>query len=223
MQRIFTRILDWLVNLRNRTFLFLDAITFCVTPVLAMALRLDGFSEIWTYRFDLISLAIFFGLWKFIVFFSFGLYRRLWRYASIDELGKIVVAGLVVLFLQTMLFLGILLPAGLITDHFPRSIPVIDGLLTLAAFGGLRYLIRMGERLRQRFYGRVGSEPVVVIGGGETGHMILKEIQSNPQLGFHAVGIIDDNPQKHGARILGVDVLGGRHHIPHVVQRTGAR
>ncbi len=127
--------------------------------------------------------------------------------------------------INTLLFFSSLrlLPPSLIplfpyplTPFLPRSIPLIDGMLTLMAVGGSRFSVRLAERWRRR--GSPGGKRVLIIGAGDAGRMIAREMQNNPQLGLEPVGFIDDDPNKQGMKIQGLPVLGDRERISEVVR-----
>ena len=98
----------------------------------------------------------------------------------------------------------------------PRSIPFIDGMLTLMAVGGSRFSVRLVERWRRR--GSPGEKRVLIIGAGDAGRMIVRKMQANLQLGLEPVGFIDDDPAKQKMKIQGLPVLGDRERIPEVVR-----
>ena len=123
---------------------------------------------------------------KLLVFYWFGLYRQFWRYASVDELVLIALATAMGEVVSAALLFAIIVPLSGV-GSFPRSIPFIDGLLTLLIVGGPRFAVRLAEqkRARERRYGHWEPEkPVLVMGAGSAGAMIVKEMKANPQLGW---------------------------------------
>jgi FlaA1/EpsC-like NDP-sugar epimerase len=110
------------------------------------------------------------------------------------------------------------------SDAFPRSIPFIDGLLTLLVVGGPRFAVRLMGQRRERERRHQQSKldnRVLIMGAGSAGAMMIKEMRANPQLGLEPVGFIDDDRNKHGVRIHGVPVLGDRGQIPDLVAMYG--
>ncbi|MGQ9600810.1 MAG: polysaccharide biosynthesis protein [Anaerolineae bacterium] len=209
-----------MLALRNRHFFIIDLILLPVTAVLAFALRLDARGM---ERYVL-AIALFVVLAvpiKLLIFYWLGLYRRFWRYASVDELLLIAMAVGVSLVITSGLIFGLVLPLRWIKG-FPRSIPFIDGLLTLGVVGGPRFAVRLSENRRKherRRRGKDSEKRVVVVGAGSAGTTIVKELQANPHLGLVPLGFVDDDRQKHGVQILGVPVLGGRERIPELAHR----
>ena len=101
----------------------------------------------------------------------------------------------------------------------PRSIPLIFLLLALVATAGPRFAVRLSARsvVRKRANGREKNHPpqtVLVMGAGDAGAMIVRELRKNPHLGLDPVGFLDDDLGKHDVKIHGVPVLGDRHAIP---------
>ncbi len=159
---------------------------------------------------------------KMPLFGLLGVYARYWRYASVNELmllaGAAVVGGAVqgVLFFAGSLLLPELMPA------VPRSIPLIDILVTGILIAGPRFAVRLwgqyAQRLSKASGASVAPAHVLIMGAGEAGVMVLRELQSNPQAGLLPVGFVDDDPEKHGMWIQNVRVLGGRERIPELVR-----
>ena len=211
-----------MLTLRNRHFFFIDLALLPAAAVMSFALRLDAAGmQNWTSAilvWTVLAVPI-----KLLVFYWFGLYRQFWRYASVDELVLIALATAVGEIVAAALLFAVIVPLSGI-DAFPRSIPFIDGLLTLLVVGGPRFAVRLAEqkRERQRRHGRWEPEkPVLVMGAGSAGAMIVKEMRANPQLGLEPVGFLDDDKGKHGVRISGVPVLGSRRDIPDLVEKHG--
>jgi FlaA1/EpsC-like NDP-sugar epimerase len=211
-----------MIPLRNRHFFALDLMLIPAAAVLAFVLRLDIVrlqNQGWAILlFTALALAI-----KLPVFYWLGLYRRYWRYASVDELLQVAVAASVGEILLAALLFGVGLPLSGISA-FPRSIPFIDGLLTLVVIGGPRFSIRFAERWHYRIRRRErpdAERKVLVVGAGNAGTMIVQEMRSNPQLGLEPVAFLDDDRSKHGAQIRGLPVLGGRERIPELAEDYG--
>ncbi|MEA3341252.1 MAG: nucleoside-diphosphate sugar epimerase/dehydratase [Chloroflexota bacterium] len=208
-----------MLSLRNRHFFLIDLALLPAAAVLAFALRLNT-ADLQRYGPHILLFVALVVPVKLLTFRLMGLYRRYWRYASADELVFVSVAVGVSLAITAALLLGLALPLMRITG-FPRSIPLIDGLLTLLAVGGPRFAVRLVEQKRQRDrrQGQCEIEKrVLIVGAGSAGEMIVKEMQSNPQLGLVPVGFVDDDPRKHGVHIHSVPVLGDREHIPELVR-----
>ncbi len=210
---------QYLEQMRNRHFFLLDSLLLAVIPFIALWLRTDdGFAK-GPYIVSLTVLALV-GLPVWLGAFVWcGLYTRNWQYASIAELATVLKALLLGTVLNALLLFFVLYPLGWAPDSFPRSIPFLTGLLALVAIGGTRYSVRYMDRWqRQREFTQASHQHVVVIGAGDSGAMIVREMQRNPQLGLNPVVFLDDDPRKHHTYILGVPVAGGRAALKTVVR-----
>ena len=208
---------------RNRVFVGADLVGWIAIPFLALALRLDSFAGFGTY---LPHLAVFAGVAivvKTTVFVSFKIYRRYWRYASVEDLMLIVAAAVTAAVGTAIAYY---LVANTVVDalpRLPRSVPVIDGMLSLLYVGATRFTIRAFERFQQKRSNVAVQNRVLIVGAGSAGTMIAKELDCCPQLGLKPVGFIDDDHLKHGRTILGLPVLGGREVVSLVARRMGVR
>ena len=147
-----------------------------------------------------------------VTFWYFGLYRGLWRFASIQDLLSIVQATSASSVFILLYFYLIHHVAG-----YPRSVFLIDWLVLTLLLGGSRFslrLLREVKHLKDR-----GGKRVLVVGAGEAGENILREMIRNSDLQFNPIGLIDDDPAKMGSKIHGVRVLGNRTDIPTLVNR----
>lgn len=208
-----------LLSMRNRYFFALDLLIFCVTPLIALWLRTDGLADMARFTQLLVLYTILGLVVRISVFIPLGMYARYWRYASIDELAQIVLAVTVATVIIAIIFIGLFPIWGLYPRSTPRSLPFIDGLLVLIAVGGLRYSLRVLEGTSRTRNGQ--TEPrkrVLVVGAGDTGVIIVREMQANPQLDLEPVAFVDDDPRKHGATIHRVRVVGDCRQIPSVAR-----
>ena len=149
---------------------------------------------------------------RLAAFYYFGLYRGLWRYASINDLLSIFKAVIVS---QLFIMAGVLF---LWHGGFPRSVLIIGPVLTLFFVGAIRFGIRLTRNWR---YG-VKKGPVsrvLIFGAGDLGETIVRDLQRNHDTGRKVVAFLDDNALKHNRSIHGVPVLGGREAIGSVVCR----
>ncbi len=214
-----------LFGLRNRHLFVLDLLIFCAAPLAAVWLRTDGveghngFFYLVQYADALAFYTLVAIVLRWLVFIPFGLYARYWRYASVDELGQITLAVSTATLLIVLTFFGVLRPfvfgtAGLNRGDLPRTLPFLDGVLVLIAVGGLRFSVRFLERVRQRSRNRPAQTTrVIIIGAGDAGAMIAREMQANPQMGLEPVAFLDDDLRKRGAVIHGMKVVGDRHNL----------
>lgn len=151
---------------------------------------------------------------KLTVFLMFNLYRGMWRYTSINDLLNIIKATFVS---STIIILIILYLHRF--EGYPRSVFIIDAFLTLFFIGGIRLVIRLAHQTsvsdfvhmaRFPFLNKKskGQKRLLIIGAGDAGEKILRELHDNPRLKYDTVGFVDDDPKKHGMQIHGVPVIG---------------
>ncbi|MDM9385238.1 nucleoside-diphosphate sugar epimerase/dehydratase [Chlorogloeopsis sp. ULAP01] len=211
-------LLNKLLKMRNRHWLILDISIFATTPLLALILRLDGIPSLEAYLPNLAFATILFLLIKQFILWSSGFYRRYWRYASIEELTYIAMLMAAAIIIQSFCFDVIHSIPNSVFSGLPRSLPLIDGLLSFIFIGGLRFSIKAVERTNKKRAVFNPSQRVLIVGAGNAGVTLLQEMQTNPQQGFYPVAFVDDDPQKLYAHIRGVPVVGDRHKIPDIVK-----
>jgi FlaA1/EpsC-like NDP-sugar epimerase len=188
-----------------------DLFLIVVAVLGSFALRLELGTRFVFFLPQALRMVVLAVLMKPVVFYFFGLYRRLWVYASIREMRLIVTAVtaasiLLSLAVTLMLFYQIRQPGYL---GFPRMVLVIDWLLTLFLVGGLRFSMRVLAESRTRVNGQHASgKRVLVVGAGDAGALVVRELLKNPQMKVVPVCLLDDDPSKHGQQIYGVPVVG---------------
>jgi FlaA1/EpsC-like NDP-sugar epimerase len=143
--------------------------------------------------------------------YLFGLYGQMWRYASVQEARRVVLAGSVGGAL--VVALGVTWNAGL--HALPLSVMVFGAVLSLLGFGAVRFQSRLFSFRRRTLSSTVAR--VLVVGAGRAGSLLLKDLIGDPSLGLEPVGIVDDNPRKLRLFLHGVPVLGTREAIPSLV------
>jgi len=151
-----------------------------------------------------------------IVFHLFGLYRRLWVYASVQEL-KLIVSAVTTSSVLVSLVL-VLLRAFQQLPYFPRSTLPIQWLLLLMLIGGMRFLLRVVAESRQETVeGMGGQRRVLIVGAGDAGALVVREMQKNALLRLKPICFLDDDKDKQRQQIHGVAVVGTLADLPRVV------
>jgi FlaA1/EpsC-like NDP-sugar epimerase len=151
---------------------------------------------------------------KMLVVYLLGTYVVWWRFAGIADLLDILAANFTGSVLFTMVTTAV---AG---RNFPRSIFLIDFLLCFLASAGARFAVRLyHESLVNSVSATKGSQGLLIYGAGIAGLNLVREIRSNPSLRYRIVGLLDDDAQKQGATLLGVQVLGRGRNAAQIVQR----
>jgi FlaA1/EpsC-like NDP-sugar epimerase len=153
---------------------------------------------------------------KVVVFAAFGLYQKWWRYVSGRDFVQIVRAVAVASGLLVVVFTV----AQPFANSIPRSVAVIDFVLTLLLIAGARLAVRLIIERPSRG-ARIPKHEVLVIGSGSGGQMVVRELQLNPNLGATAIGFVDDDPRKRGMRMSGgLKVLGSTKQIATILDET---
>ncbi|MHC0066592.1 polysaccharide biosynthesis protein [Nostoc sp. UIC 10890] len=217
-QKLISSLLIKLLDLKNKHLFLFDTIVFSFTAFFALNLCLNGNFSIQEYKARLGIATILFLAVKLTVLWNFGFYRLYWRYASIEELLYITVLIGIAVIIQAVFFDAMRFIPYLAMDKLPQSLPLIDGLLSCIFIGGLRFSIRIVERISQQRTVFKPQDRVLIVGAGNAGVSLVQEMQRNPQLGFHPVAFIDDDPRKFRAYIRGIPVVGDRYQIPDVLQ-----
>jgi FlaA1/EpsC-like NDP-sugar epimerase len=188
---------------RSLFFLFGDAVLIFLALFLAFFLRYEGQIPS-TVLANLGEYSLIIALIKFPIFYLFGLYRMSWRFVSLKELLAVFQAVTAsALLIAAMLFiLGREPWLGIV----PRSIPVLDYILTLILIGGFRASKRIFTGLRSGFSG--GGKRVLIAGAGDAGEQIARAMQKEVRSDYVPIGYIDDDAAKRGLSIHGVRVLG---------------
>jgi FlaA1/EpsC-like NDP-sugar epimerase/EAL domain-containing protein (putative c-di-GMP-specific phosphodiesterase class I) len=214
-----------LLNLNNRHFFLLDGLVFCLTPVLAMLLRLDYLGILREYSKGLFIATVIFSLVKLITFIIGGFYKRYWKYASIDELIEIATLTTSAVVIEIILLSILQYVIGTDTEHYlvPRSLPLLDGILTFILIGGVRFSVRAAERKNQQRKNFYKRDRVLIVGAGDAGVSILQEMRRNLKLGLNPVAFVDDDPKKLGLNIQGLPVVGNRYRIPEIISAQNIR
>jgi FlaA1/EpsC-like NDP-sugar epimerase len=148
------------------------------------------------------------------VFWHMGLYRGVWRFASLPDLIRIIKASL----LGTALFGAVLF---LLTrlEHVPRSTLVLYGVLLPVLLGAPRVAYRWYKD--HRLYAASGRR-VLIVGAGHAGELLVRDLLRDPQWAYQPVGFVDDDPRKRGRELHGVRVLGTVERLPKLVAREQA-
>lgn len=191
---------------RNRHLLLLDLAFVPLATLLAFTLRFEGWDWPAQYR----SIAFWFLACalpcKMLLLYGFGLYRRLWRFASISELEVIVAAtassGLLSLVLGALLLPGI----GVIALRVPLGVLANDALLTGVLVALPRLIVRSLEW--HRAGGGGSAHRVLIAGAGQAGGFLVKQLKSHGEIGLIPVGFVDDDRAKQGHTLHGLPVLG---------------
>ena len=129
-----------------------------------------------------------------------GLYRGVWRFASIPDVIRISQATALGVLLAVVFAFVAFRSGGV-----PRSVPFLYGMLLFALLSGGRLTYRIARD--RRALGKNNTR-VLIVGCGAAGELLVRDLRRSGGMGYHAVGFVDDNPRRHGQEIHGVRVHG---------------
>jgi len=211
------------LNVNKILDIVLDAILVNASVIVGLLVRFEG-SVKTAYLESYGDIAVYFTAVTLVIFYLMGLYNTLWRYASARELLTIAkaVGG-------SALAFGFFVYA-MNVPSFPRSVVLLYWLVGMALIGGGRFSRRVltQDRDKPRALPAVRGEDsagarrarrVLVVGAGEAGAMVVRELDRHGELPYELVGLVDDEPSKQGMKVNGVRVLGRREDLPRIVRR----
>ncbi|MHB8253924.1 MAG: polysaccharide biosynthesis protein [Acidiferrobacter sp.] len=145
-----------------------------------------------------------------LVFWNMGLYRGIWRFASVPDLLRIFKAVIVG---TAGSALALFLVARLV--DVPRSAFVLDGLLLMVLLGGPRFFYRL---LKDRSLYHAPDKKALIVGAGRAGEMLVRDLLRGSDVGFRPVAFVDDNPRRIGQEIHGVPVVADCSQLPEMAE-----
>ncbi|MDB4915688.1 MAG: polysaccharide biosynthesis protein CapD [Gemmatimonadetes bacterium] len=209
-----------IASLRNRMFFLSDVILISVSALAAFAAR---YGMTWTpelnHSFRLFLLATL--PIKLALLVALGVYRRLWRYASVSDLELLVMAAGACAIVDGVVGIAVVPFGATPTDRLSYAVILLDALLCAGAIAAPRLAARVLAR-RDRFPQNGRSRRAIVVGAGVAGGMIVRELLDNAQLGILPVAVLDDDPHKRGMRLQNVPILGALSDLSQVARDVGA-
>jgi len=183
----------------------------------AFALRFEGnIPSAFTSNF--LYLALFVTLVRMACFWQLGVYKGVWRYVGMSDLLTIIKSislGSVIILAATWTMVPAL--------GYPRSVIIIEWLGDVMLIGGVRMAFRLWSRGRYQARARdAAASRVLIVGAGDAGEMVVRQMQAHPEYGYRPVGFVDDDPRKKGQNIHGIPILGGRADIGRLVPQKRA-
>lgn len=202
--------------LASGLFVVLDIIILILVSYFSLYLRFEHL--VWDHYFDAVTLSL---PWMILAYlgslFAFKVYHRMWRYAGSRDMIMLCLAttcGAILYWFFTRE----------LEFNIPRSIYIISWIIATGAMGftrlGFHYMLTGYIHRLQRTSDRI---PVLIVGAGDAGAMIAKEIISDASHKRRIVGFVDDNDQKRNFIVQGAKVLGNRNDIPNLVKLLNVR
>ena len=208
-------------QLKNPNFyLMLLGDAFLITSALTLAylFRFEFSLDAFYFR-QLKRMLIFVLPLKLCTFFLFDLYKGMWRYTSTRDFWRLLQASMT----STLIILAFIFVFYRFEGGYSRAVFVMDGGLTFLLTGGLRMVIRTlylrKDRNGQAVYIPTAQRRrILIVGAGDAGEKILREIIENDQLPYTVVGFIDDDRKKYGRSIHGIPILGSLNGLTKIIE-----
>ncbi|MDP3140818.1 MAG: nucleoside-diphosphate sugar epimerase/dehydratase [Methylotenera sp.] len=161
--------------------------------------------SIWQVALFVIPLQVLF-------FIQFGLYKGVWRFASLPDLKRILMAiSTAAITVVALLFM--FKPVGIVV---PRAVLVLNPILLMLMMGGSRFVYRSWKEHKLYGFNQMRGEPVLVLGAGEAAIALLKDLERSQE--WRVIGLLDDDAAIHGREIMGIKVLGEVAQLPEIAK-----
>ncbi len=194
------------VSRRRIVEVLMDIILVSVSFLASYLLRFEGHNMLPIYA-NMVNLMPWVIAVKITALYFFGVYKSIWKYIGIRDLldiMKAITASTMIIALLVYFYFDFI--------DFSKSVLIIDWLLCFFMISGFRLSIRLFKDMVLEL--REEKKKILIIGAGDTGSMLLKEIQNNPESEYIVVGFVDDDENKKNLKINGVKVLGDMKNIP---------
>lgn len=211
--KLFLKQISRLANWRVSTAVVHDVFVACLAWILAFQLRFN-FNIPPEFVVSLKHMMLWAVPLQLFFFFQFGLYKGVWRFASLPDLQRIITA----IFSSTFL-IGLLLLVIQPTAVVPKSVVLLNPLVLVLWLGGSRFLYRVWKDYKMYGRNQTRGKPVLLVGTSESAVAILKELKRSTQ--WQVVGLILDSRKMHGLHLQGVKVLGGVDKLEHFANFYG--
>ncbi len=192
--------------------LLVDTVLVNAAMMGALFIRFEGTVPSMHWEFYRTNALFFTSLWL-VSLGLLGLYNRLWQYASIGELvsviGAVTLGSGFVVGSQYLFFNGFVQP---------RSVLVLAWMLNIILIGGSRLIWRLYRDGRRAVKG-ADCRDVLIVGAGDAGVMVAKDMDNHYRGDVRLLGFVDDDPEKQGKKLLGLPVLGSRADVTQLVER----
>lgn len=199
--------------------IFMDVVIILGSYFAALLLRFDfTFSAIpREYLYGYLWSMPFWVISTVVVFYGCRLYHSIWQFASVAELQMILKAYIILL---VVYFAG----SWFIELHMPKSYFIMGYIISFCLTTGMRFSYRMLRfyiNRTQSIHVNPAEDRIMIIGAGDAGRILLKEMRGSQKLHGKVCCVIDDNPNKRGRMIEGVEIVGDRHDIVHMARKYG--
>jgi UDP-GlcNAc:undecaprenyl-phosphate GlcNAc-1-phosphate transferase len=197
--------------------ILVDIVLINIAYVSSYLLRYEGILSDYNLVLIETSLPILI-LVKISLFSMFGLYKGEWRYISINDMIQVF---------KSVSLGTVLCVATIFTlyrfEEYSRAVFVTDYFLTLLLIGGARVFIRVFREYFSAAVNKSGKLPILIVGAGDGGELLLREIKNNSEINLKPIGFVDDDLNKRNKTIHGLKVLGTRDDIPLIIKEKGIK
>ncbi|MBI4823991.1 MAG: polysaccharide biosynthesis protein [Nitrospirae bacterium] len=209
MRIVYKYLKDLIIKNRRFVVVLIHLMQAGIANYLAFAIRLEAVL-LHEYLYQFASYLSVLLLVRLLFCLLSGLYKDLWRYASIGDLIKIVwsATGGSIVFLVLVMYVAQ-------DTTYPRSIYILDWLLFIIISGSSRLFIRV---FRDYLHFQSSGKRLLIIGAGDAGEMIVRDMKNNPAYNYKPIGFIDNDPYKAGHSIHGVTIFGAENKANEVIK-----
>lgn len=212
--------MSWRISIRRISeiagYVVFDAAVVAFATAAAYVLRFDGRPPAaYVQHAGLFTLAS--AAWYVLIFAVLGLYGYVWRFAGATVYVRLGLGATLALVLNGIM---VLVLRGQGIALIPRSIPVIQWAIVLIGAALWRSSGRFSEVTAAMGHGS-GGKRVLIVGAGNAGMLLLRDIQAQPDLGLRVEGLLDDDPGKLGRHVGSSYVIGRTDELVHVVAQRG--
>ncbi len=180
--------------------MFLDSVVVTIAWIISALLLRCDLHQVFVnnYYFFIGAIAVTFG-----VHFAIGLYKPLWKYAGMREAFKVIISAII--------YCAYSFVITVLSSELQGEWAVLGSLIFFSLTGCVRFLYRIQAFFAEERHLRTlesNHQRVLIIGAGDAGQSIIKDLLNAEKSSMEPVGVLDDNPNKIGYRINGVKIVG---------------
>jgi FlaA1/EpsC-like NDP-sugar epimerase len=206
--------------MRNRHYFGLDLIGLLLVPYVVLLLRFEGTAWPPGYVETVSTFALLTLPARLFIAWWLGLYRAIWKHASIVELQRILQAGLVAAGINFVIGIGMREMFQLTPHRMPYSALTLDAMLSIAVLAIPRLAARFMHSRRKREGDGIRT---IVVGAGSAGQLIAREATASDRALYQVVAFVDDDKRKRGQLLNGIKVEGRIDELPRLIRDLGAK
>lgn len=203
-------------NLKRKfLFVFFDILAFTAALLVSLEIRFE-FNSPQNYSVNFIPILICFLTVKLSVYFYYKLYDITWRFVSLHELANIARACLVSSGILFIIIYGLNIS---FLSGFPKSVLLIDLLLSIFFSAGIKISKRMYLEVMRVNIGKSTLKRTIIVGAGSTGEQLIRDLNRNQNRELLPIGFLDDDKLKQNIYVQGIRVLGTTEDLPSIIRQ----